>query len=80
MVTQVPDNTLYPYINNDIEYSLFKDVKDSYYLDNQIRDDFTIIMHTCHMYTIILHNKQVLQLILQSNTNYIRWKRKHHYL
>ena len=34
------DNTLYPHINNDIEYGLFKDVIDSYYLDSQIKDDF----------------------------------------
>ena len=34
------DNTLYPHINNDIEYSLFEDVINSYYLDSQIKDDF----------------------------------------
>ena len=34
------DNALYPHINNDIEYGLFKDVIDSYYLDSQIKDDF----------------------------------------
>ena len=34
------DNTLYPHINNDIEYGLFEDVIDSYYLDSQIKDDF----------------------------------------
>ena len=35
------NNTLYPQINNDIKYGLFKNVIDSYYLDSQIRDDFT---------------------------------------
>ena len=34
------DNTLYPHINNNIEYGLFEDVISSYYLDSQIRDDF----------------------------------------
>ena len=34
------DNTLYPHINNDIEYGLFEDVINSYYLDTQIKDDF----------------------------------------
>ena len=34
------NNTLYPYINNDIEYGLFEDVINSYYLDSQIKDDF----------------------------------------
>ena len=34
------DNSLYPYINNDIEYGLFEDKVDSYYLDSQIKDDF----------------------------------------
>ena len=39
--TPVPDdNSLYPYINNDIEYGLFEDIVDSYYLDSQIKDDF----------------------------------------
>ena len=41
---QVPtehiDDTLYPQINNDIEYGLFENVIGSYYLDSQIRDDF----------------------------------------
>ena len=34
------DNTLYPHVNNDIEYGLFEDVISSYYLDSQIKDDF----------------------------------------
>ena len=34
------DNTLYPHINNDIEYGLFEDVISSYYLDSQIKDVF----------------------------------------
>ena len=34
------DNTLYPHINNDIEYGLFEDVINSYYLDSQIKGDF----------------------------------------
>ena len=41
--TEIPvpdDDSLYPYINNDIEYRLFEDIVDSYYLDSQIKDDF----------------------------------------
>ena len=34
------DNILYPHINNNIEYGLFEDVINSYYLDSQIKDDF----------------------------------------
>ena len=34
------DNTLYPHINNNIEYGLFEDVISGYYLDSQIKDDF----------------------------------------
>ena len=41
MPTEHIDDTLYPQINNDIEYSLFENVVDSYYLDSQIKDDFT---------------------------------------
>ena len=29
--TQVSDTTLYPYVNNDIEYGIFEDVISSYY-------------------------------------------------
>ena len=35
------NDTLYPQINNHIEYGLFENIIDSYYLDIQIRDDFT---------------------------------------
>ena len=64
-------DTLYPQINNDIEYGLFKNITDSYYLNSQIRDDFhctkTCYTHdttastqypNCpiHTYMIIFHN------------------------
>ena len=41
--TKIPvpdDDSLHPYINNDIEYGLFEDIAGSYYLDSQIKDDF----------------------------------------
>ena len=41
------DDSLYPYVNNDIEYRLFKDIVDSYYLDSQIKDDFQCD-HNCY--------------------------------
>ena len=41
VTTEQTDDTLYPQINNDIEYGLFENVIDRYYLDSQIRDDFT---------------------------------------
>ena len=34
------NDSLYPFVNNDIEYGLFEDIVDSYYLDSQIKDDF----------------------------------------
>ena len=34
------DDSLYLYVNNNIEYGLFEDIVDSYYLDSQIKDDF----------------------------------------
>ena len=51
---QMPDNTLYPHINNDIKYGLFEDVINSYYLDSQIKDDFNC-NKAC--YTNTQHNK-----------------------
>ena len=41
------DDSLYPYINNDIKYRLFEDIVDSYYLDSQIKDDFQC-NHYCY--------------------------------
>ena len=34
------DDSLYPYVNNNIKYGLFEDLVESYYLDSQIKDDF----------------------------------------
>ena len=37
----ITDNdSLYPYVNNDIKYGLFEDLVESYYLDSQIKDNF----------------------------------------
>ena len=41
------DDSLYPYVNNAIEYGLFEDIVDSYYLDSQIKDDFQCD-HDCY--------------------------------
>ena len=54
-VSSETDNTLYPHINNDIEYGLFKDVIDSYYLDSKIKDDFTCDQNC---YTRAQHTQQ----------------------
>ena len=40
-------DSLYLYVNNDIEYRLFEDIVDSYYLDSQIKDDFQC-NHNCY--------------------------------
>ena len=42
------DDSLYLYVNNDIEYRLFKDIVDSYYLDGQIKD--FQCDHDCYSY------------------------------
>ena len=41
------DDSLYPYENNDLEYGLFEDIVDSYYLDSQIKHDFQCD-HDCY--------------------------------
>ena len=47
--------TLYLHINNNIEYGLFEDVVNGYYLDSQIKDDFRCD-HDC--YTDIQETQQ----------------------
>ena len=54
LVTDETDGTLYPHINNNIEYGLYKDVIDSYYLDSQIKDNFACDQN-CHTNT---HHEQ----------------------
>ena len=39
-VLTIQEDSLYPYVNNDIEYGLFEDIVESYHLDSQIKDDF----------------------------------------
>ena len=39
-VLTAQEDSLYPYVNNDIEYGLFEDIVESYHLDSQIKDDF----------------------------------------
>ena len=41
------DDSLYPHVNNNIEYGLFEDIVDSYCLDSQIKDDFQCD-HDCY--------------------------------
>ena len=36
----IEEGSLYPYVNNDIEYGLFEDLVESYHLDSQMKDDF----------------------------------------
>ena len=47
VMTEPIHDTLYSQMNNDIEYGLFENVIDSYYLNSQIRDDFQCTK-TCH--------------------------------
>ena len=39
-VLTTQEDSLYPYVNNDIDYGLFEDIVESYHLDSQIKDDF----------------------------------------
>ena len=55
LVSSETDNTLYLHINNNIEYGLFEDVIDSYYLDSQIKDNF---MCNQNCYTRTQHKQQ----------------------
>ena len=80
------DNTLYPYIKNNIEYGLFEDVISSYYLDSQIKDDFKCdqgcytdtqekqqdqpLTPSTHAYNHITQHINILEDPIQQNTLY----------
>ena len=36
----IQEDSLYLYVNNDVEYGLFEDLVENYHLDSQIKDDF----------------------------------------
>ena len=89
------DNTLYPHINNNIEYWLFKDVIDSYYFDSQLKMILYVIkivtqehnmykniklLHHAHTPLITLHNMSIIWKIQCSSTQYTLMKWMHHYL
>ena len=92
-MTTIDNDSLYPYVNNNIKYRLFKDIVDSYYLDSQIKDDFQCD-HDCfsqqqyltvddytnactHDYHHITQSVQDLSDSTQQNN--ILLKRMHHY-
>ena len=55
------DDSLYPYVNNDIKYGLFEDIV-NYYLDSQIKDDFQCD-HDCYSQyrdLILIRKSQIL--------------------
>ena len=54
ITTEPIHDILYPQMNNDIEYRLFENVIDSYYLDSQIRDDFQCTK-TCYTHDTTIH-------------------------
>ena len=92
-LTITDDDSLYLDVNNDIEYGLFEDIVDSYYLDSQIKDDFqcnhdcysqhrelTIdnYSNTCtHDYHHITQSVQDLTVL--NKIPYIPFKRMRHY-
>ena len=79
-------NTLYPHINNNIEYGLFENVINSCYLDSQIKDDFNCdqecytdtqeiqqdqpLTSCTHAYNHITHHINNLDDQMQKNTLY----------
>ena len=75
---QVSDNTLYPHINNDIEYGLFEDVINNYYLDSQIKDNFNCDKE-CYANTLhTQQNQQNQQLTPCSTTQMIAHSTVHY--
>ena len=95
ILMQLGMKPLYPHINNDIEYSLFEDVINSYYLESQIKDDFNCnqecytdtqetqqeqqLTPCAHAYDHITQHISNLDDHAQQNTLYTM-EEDHHYL
>ena len=80
--TITDDDSLYLYVNNDIEYGLFEDIVDIYYLDSQIKDDFQC-NHNCYSQhrdpTIDNYSTYKTCLTVLNKIPYIPLKRTCHY-
>ena len=69
------NNTLYPHINNDIEYGLFEDVIYSYYLDRQIKDiDCTLWKRMHHYLQAILPHHVIMTSLMVYKIQTPFWK------
>ena len=64
-VLTMQEDSLYPYVNNDIEYGLFEDLVESYHLDSQIKDDFQCDPD-CYMQTSQLTKDYYLNICTHS--------------
>ena len=60
-VLTIQEDSLYPYVNNDIEYGLFEDLVESYHLDSHIKDDFQCDPD-CYMQTSQLTKDEYLNI------------------
>ena len=58
ITTEQTDDTLYPQINNEIEYGLFENVIDSYYLGSQIRAILHALRLVTHTIPQLVHQIQ----------------------
>ena len=67
------EDSLYPYVNNDIEYGLLEDIVESYHLDSQIKDDFQCDLD-CYTQTNQLTKDNYLNICTH---NYQHMKTKH---
>ena len=59
--TEQIDDTVYPQINNDIKYSLFENIIDSYFLDSQIE-------MTLHVPKLVIHIIMITTYLTQDHS------------
>ena len=67
-VLTMQEDSLYPYVNNDIEYGLFEDIVESYHLDSQITEmTFNVTQTVIHK--LANRQKMITSIYVHMTTN-----------
>ena len=65
-VLTTQEDSLYPYVNNDIEYGLFEDIVESYHLD-RLKMTFNVTQTVIHK--LANQQKMITSIYVHTTTN-----------
>ena len=66
-VLTIQEDSLYPYVNNDIEHGFFEDLVESYHLDSQIKMTSNVTQTV--IYKLANRQKTITSIYVHTTTN-----------